>query len=113
LGGIEVPYEESIEKVNLDIACTQLFTNCSEQVKSLIISFEGREMSASELQLVPLLVPLLVGTSHIAFKKHFINPALELKLIVQTHPESPRHPRQKYYLTELGKAFQRYLLKKR
>lgn len=102
-------YEESIEKVNLNITCTQLFPNCSEQVKALIANFDNREMTSSELQLVPQLVPPGGGGSHIAFKKHFIKPALELKLIAQTHPESPRHPRQRYYLTELGKAFQQYL----
>ena len=50
-------YEESIETMNLQLACTQLFTNCSEQVKMLIINFEDREMTSSELQLVPQLLP--------------------------------------------------------
>ena len=40
-------YEESIETMNLQLACTQLFTNCSEQVKMLIINFEDREMTSS------------------------------------------------------------------
>ncbi len=102
-------YENSVKSIDLDFTCTQLVNNCSIQVKNLIISFKNEEMSASELQLVPLLVPLLIGSSHIAFKKHFINPALGLKLIVQTHPENPRHPKQKYRLTELGKAFQKKL----
>lgn len=105
-------YEESIEDVNLNITYTQLVLKCSERLKALIINMKEGEFLASELQLVPQLVPLLEGSSHIAFKKHFINPALELRLIAQTHPETPRHPRQKYYLTDLGKALQKYLKEK-
>lgn len=104
-------YEESIEKVNLDITCAQLFTNCSEQVKALIINFEDREMTSSELQLGPQLGPQLGQKSQRYFKKVCLYPAIELKLLAQTYPENPRHPRQKYYLTELGKAFQQYLIK--
>lgn len=104
-------YEESLEKVNLDLAVTQLLPNCSEQIKALIINFKEREMASSELQLVPQLVPPGGGASRIAFKKHFIIPALGLKLIAQTHPENPHHPQQKYYLTDFGKAFQQYLIK--
>lgn len=100
-------YEESIEKVNLDIACAQLFTNCSEQLSMLIINMVDGEFSVKELQLFP--------NCSRKSKPHFIvdciKPALDLKLIAQTHPESPRHPRQKYYLTDLGKAFQQYLIK--
>lgn len=98
-------YEESIEKVNLDLACTQLFANCSEQIKALIINFLGDKLSISEL----LLFPNCSRKSKPHFIENYIKPALELKLIAQTYPESPRHPRQKYYLTELGKAFQQYL----
>lgn len=105
-------YEESIEDVNLNITYTQLVLKCSERLKALIINMKEGEFLASELQLVPQLVPLLEGSSHIALKKHFINPALELRLIAQTHPETPRHPRQKYYLTDLGKALQKYLKEK-
>lgn len=34
-------YEESIEKVNLDIACSQLVPNLDQEVKVLIASMEG------------------------------------------------------------------------
>lgn len=73
------------------------------------------KMSASELQLGlelgPELGPELGQKSQRLFKKLCLYPSLELQLIAQTHPESPRHPRQKYYLTELGKALQQYLNK--
>ena len=71
------------------------------------------EMTASELQLGLKLGPQLglEQKSQRYFKKVCLYPAIELKLIAQTHPESPRHPRQKYYLTELGKALQQHLNK--
>lgn len=96
-----------IEMVNLDFACTQLFVNCSESVKALIINFEYGGMTSSELQLGPQ----LGQKSQRYFKKVCLYPAIELKLLAQTYPENPRHPRQKYYLTKLGKAFQQYLIK--
>lgn len=36
------------------------------------------------------------------FKEQYINQALNQDLIVMTHPKSPRHPQQKYKLTEKG-----------
>ena len=106
-------YEESIEKVNLDIACSQLILNLAREVKVLIASMKDGEMTASELQLGLQLGPQLgleLGQkSQRYFKKVCLYPALELKLIAQTHPESPRHPRQKYYLTELGKQLRAML----
>ena len=73
------------------------------------------KMTASELQLGLKLGPQLglelEQKSQRYFKKVCLYPAIELKLIAQTHPESPRHPRQKYYLTELGKALQQHLNK--
>lgn len=71
------------------------------------------EMTASELQLGLELGPQLgleLGQkSQRYFKKVCLYPALEQKLIAQTHPESPRHPRQKYYLTELGTQLRKTL----
>lgn len=63
-------------------------------------------MTASELQLGPQLGLELGQKSQRYFKKVCLYPALELKLIAQSHPESPR---QKYYLTELGKQLKNML----
>jgi len=103
----EKTYEESIENVNLDITCTQLFTKCSEQVKALVYNMKDEEFSTKEMQLFTNCSP----KSKPLFIEEYVTPALNLKLIAQTHPESPRHPRQKYYLTELGKAVQQRLRK--
>lgn len=101
------------KKVNLDIACSQLIPNLTQEVKVLIASMKDSEMTASELQLGLELGPQLgleLGQkSQRYFKKVCLYPALEQKLIAQTHPESPRHPRQKYYLTELGTQLRKTL----
>ncbi|MBO5466452.1 MAG: putative DNA binding domain-containing protein [Prevotella sp.] len=86
------------EEPNLSQACHQLVTNLSPQVKSLIISLEDKKMSASELQLVTNLSPL----SKRLFRKQYITPGVEAGLINLTNPDTPRHPKQKYYLTEQG-----------
>lgn len=101
----EKSYEASVRDVSMDATVHQLFANCSEQLKCLIYSCLDVEMTISEMLQFPDCSPKT--------KPHFIEkcikPALNLNLIAQTHPESPRHPRQKYYLTELGKALQKYL----
>ena len=33
----------------------------------------------------------------------YLNPAMKDGLIEQTHPENPKHPKQKYRLTDKGK----------
>ena len=95
------------------MATSQLIPNLVKEVKALIASMKDGEMTASELQLGLQLGPQLgleLGQkSQRYFKKVCLYPALELKLIAQTHPESPRHPRQKYYLTELGKQLRAML----
>jgi ATP-dependent DNA helicase RecG len=39
------------------------------------------------------------------FKRNYIDPLLELRILVMTQPDSPKSPTQKYYLTEIGKTF--------
>ncbi len=106
-------YEESIEKVNLEIVSSQLVTHLDQEVKVLITSMKDSEMTASELQLGLQLGPHLglelSQKSQRYFKKVCLYPALQLKLVALTHPESPRHPRQKYYLTELGQQLKNVL----
>ena len=93
-----------VVKDGADMSCSpavhQLFTNLSQQSKSLIISLKEGEMSVSELQFVTNCSP----QSKRLFIKQFIAPTLEAGMIERTHPENPHHPQQKYYLTELGKA---------
>lgn len=37
------------------------------------------------------------------FLENYIYPAIELKLVEPLYPESPKHPKQKYFLTDKGK----------
>lgn len=78
----------------------QLVTNLSRQVKALIICLKTTEKSIPELQKTINLSP----KSRRLFKEQYIDQALEKGLIAMTHPESPRHPQQKYKLTEKGVA---------
>ena len=39
-----------------------------------------------------------------SLRENYINPALEANYIAMQYPESPKHPNQKYYLTDLGKS---------
>lgn len=88
-----------VESLN-PITVHQLSMSCSAQVKGLIVNMKDAEFSLKELQLFTNCSP----KSKPLFIEQFVAPALELGLIAQTHPNSPHHPRQKYYLTELGKA---------
>lgn len=84
--------------------CAELIPQLKPQVKSLIISMDDKELSLAELQLKPLLKPLYISKTRTFLKKDVIVPAMKLKIIAFTHPNSPHHPKQKYYLTDLGKA---------
>ena len=65
---------------------------------------KGKDLSLAELQLKPLLKPIYISKTRTFLKKDAIMPAMKLKLIAFTHPDSPNHPQQKYRLTELGLA---------
>ena len=43
------------------------------------------------------------------FIEKYIKPAIDLNLIAPKFPDTPRHPKQKYYLTDLGKTMLEYL----
>ena len=92
---------------SLSQACPELAFSLPVQVKSLIMNIKDAKMTAAELQLAFNLSP----KSKDHFKKHFIQPTIGLGLVTRTHPENPRHPQQKYYLTELGLAVLEVLTK--
>ena len=55
-----------------------------------------KETSLSDIMIA------LSATSRRSFVRKVINPVLVANLIKNTYPDNPRHPQQKYYLTELG-----------
>lgn len=50
------------------------------------------------------------ATSRRTFVRNTLKPILDVKLISLTYPDNPRHPQQKYYLTEVGQAVLKALL---
>lgn len=42
------------------------------------------------------------------FMQHILKPLIDLGLLTPLYPDSPHHPKQKYILTELGRAYQKY-----
>ena len=68
-----------------------------DQVERLLVSMKQAESAAEIRQTMGM-----VNASK--FKKHYLDPLLELGVISMTQPNSPKSPSQKYYLTELGKS---------
>ena len=110
---VTISYEKRKTEEKGELA-TELATNLNQlepslsvQVKELIMSLKHGEKSASELLLAPELAPELVQVysdkSSSFFKKMVIYPAIREGLIAMLYPDKPRHPKQKYYLTEKGK----------
>lgn len=38
-----------------------------------------------------------------SFMDTYLNPSMDANLVEPLYPEQPRHPKQKYHLTEIGK----------
>lgn len=102
---VTISYEEQKTDGNSELATelatnlSQLVTDLSVQVKTLIINLNKRNLSLLELQLVTKNAP----KSRSYFKKHYIDPSVESGLVGMQYPENQNHPKQKYYLTERGK----------
>ena len=103
--------EEAILATDLERTVHQLVPKLSGQVKSLVVSLNKQVLSASELLLVPELVPNLSQKSIRYFRDTYIGPAIKHNLIARTYPDTPRHPKQKYYLTDLGRAVRECLIR--
>ena len=67
------------------------------QVEKLLLS-AIQATSAAEIRQV------MNMTNATKFKRNYIDPLLELRILAMTQPDSPKSPTQKYYLTEMGKA---------
>ena len=67
-----------------------------------------RVLGDKELSLKELLV-LLSLKDRENFKKAYLEPAIQSGFVRCLYPDSPRHPRQKYLLTEKGQVFRRSL----
>lgn len=102
-------YDESIADIESDKmlseinhSLNQLEPKLKQKVNALIISLESSKLSIAELKLKPKLKLRYGEKSSAYMQKDVIVPAIRLGLVAKTHPENPRHPHQKYYLTALG-----------
>lgn len=103
-GGIMVTIEREIFKAingdrngivdNLPIEIAQV----TRQVKDLIISIDGNVLTKNEI----VKLHKLEHKSNKTLIEQYFTPAVSLGLVAMEYPESPRHPRQKYKLTEKG-----------
>ena len=67
-----------------------------------------RVLGDKELSLKELLV-LLSLKDRESFRKSYLDPAIQSGFVRSLYPDSPRHPRQKYLLTEKGQVSRRSL----
>lgn len=68
------------------------------QVQSLIETIGEETYSVKEI------MNLLQLKNRSYFSKEYLKPALETGLLELIYPEQPSHPKQKYRLTDKGKA---------
>jgi len=83
---------------------TEATMEVTMEVKKVILVLIG-EMKRAELQ------KNLQLKNDENFRIHYILPALESGMIEMKYPEIPKHPEQKYRLTELGKQLKNTLEK--
>ena len=78
----------------------QVAEQVSAQVKLLLNWLNNKEP-----QKLATIMTGLALKHRATFKKNYITPALTNGFIALTHPDSPRSPQQKYFLTALGERF--------
>ena len=79
------------------------FTTGNSRILELIRVLGDKELSLKEL------LVLLSLKDRENFKKSYLDPAIQSGFVCCLYPDSPRHPRQKYLLTEKGQVFRRSL----
>ncbi len=80
-----------------DQVSDQVTDQVTDQVNELLFKLGNETLSISELMEI-----MKLKHRH-TFRTNYIHPAMDMKLIEQTMPESPNSPKQKYRLTKRGK----------
>ena len=103
------PEVNSIDNQNVDIntpqvtpqvttqVTTQVATQVATQVQTVIISIEDETLYRDEI------MQMLELKNVRYFSKSYLVPAIQQGFVAMLYPDKPRHPKQKYYLTEKGK----------
>ena len=71
----------------------------SQHVETLILSFNDEYMTSAEI------MGAIGLKDRKSFSELYLNAALSEKAIERKYPNTPRHPRQQYRMTELAKAW--------
>jgi hypothetical protein len=79
------------------VVLPQEFRNTSVEVKNLLKLTEG-EMSRKQIQ------EALEFKHEGNFRENYLEPSLKEQYIEMKYPDSPNHPKQRYVVTEKGKA---------
>ena len=113
---VTMSYKEQKTEENSELApehatnLSQLVTNLSVQVKTLIININKQQLSFEELKHATELATKHATFSRQYFSKAYVRPAFKLGLITMLYPDNQRHPSQKYCLTETGKEVLTFIL---
>ena len=99
--------QEALLATDLERTVHQLVPELASCAKILIINMIEGEFSIKEMQLFTNCSP----QSKRLFIEQYVSPLLNMKLMARTHPQTPNHPKQKYYLTDLGWAVREQLIK--
>ncbi|MBP7984308.1 MAG: putative DNA binding domain-containing protein [Bacteroidaceae bacterium] len=91
---------------NLSQTCLELAQNLPSQVKNLIITINTLSLSKKEM----LGLGKLPCKSRETLEQNFLSPAIDKGLVTMQYPESPKHPLQKYRLTEKGLEILKFLI---
>lgn len=78
----------------------------SQHVETLILSFNDEYMTSAEI------MGAIGLKDRKSFSELYLNAALSEKAIERKYPNTPRHPRQKYRMTELAKTWKEWYEKK-
>ena len=88
-----------VQKTTEKTDFNELDYNLPTQVKSLIICLKEDILGKSEI----IKLGKLEHKSREMLEKKYLIPAIKLGLVAMLYPDKPKHPKQKYYLTERGK----------
>lgn len=78
---------------------TDKYPTSTRQVEALV-KLIGKDMYS-----VKEMMELIQLKDRENFLNNYLNPAMEAGLVVPLYPENPKHPKQKYHLTEKGKEW--------
>ena len=90
----------------LSLSTPQVPHKFSQHVETLILSFNDEYMTSAEI------MGAIGLKDRKSFSELYLNAALSEKAIERKYPNTPRHPRQQYRMTELAKTWKEWYEKK-